>query len=283
MKQSSLLKSFVIMVVLNNNLFLNGNMTYMDSSPKPIVLVTVSQKWNSIIEQNLQTCINNDMSLIWIHHQKYNGSESVPNFVEISRHLKILEVTSKANYVEAFLFKALEFINESNWCFLVASDELISDQLLKEIFYQLNNFNDKYVYAITRLWIKKINGYYSSSKIAVSSESDHDFQYRIFKTEHQSENTKIHSPGFVLKKTKLVITNNSLLHLAWEVENIWDRIEKIKRYDSISPNAGRGKLRYYLPEIFSDAEHDWQKLDSFDQQLLDSWQQINFRQNLTIQ
>jgi hypothetical protein len=59
--------------------------------------------------------------------------------------------------------------------------------------------------------------------------------------------------------------------LIWIIENLNERIEKIKSYEEILSNAGLSKLRYYLPEIFPEAIHDWTLLNPDDQFIVSEW------------
>jgi hypothetical protein len=122
-----------------------------------------------------------------------------------------------------------------------------------------------------RLWIKKIDECFFYSNNAKSSQEKSDFQYRLFYSRNVLLNSKIHSPGIVIKKFKNLNQDLPIIHLIWITENLNERIEKIQSYEKILSNAGIGKLRYYLPEIFPDDVHDWTLLNPDDQSIVNEW------------
>jgi hypothetical protein len=125
------------------------------------------------------------------------------------------------------------------------------------------------VYKFKRLWIKKFGKNYCYSSISVSSNGDPDYQPRLFFPDKHKEDLEIHTVGFKYKKSRLLDSNISILHLIWELENVNKRLIKIKKYNEISPGAGSSKLRYYLPEIFPN--QNWTTLLKDDQDILKIW------------
>jgi hypothetical protein len=244
----------------------------------PLVVVTVSRSWNSIIEQNFQTCIRNGVKFVWINHFLEPNKELNFEFKKDSSELIILNVECGAEYVEAFLYRALKHIGLKDWCLLIAGDELISSESISKIIKKIDFLNEKTIYAINRLWIMhRFDGYYYSNNAAALS-GGFDYQFRLFKTSKLKEDSGLHTPGFKVKKSVNLELSIDIIHLIWELEDISQRIDKIKKYDSISMGGGRGKLRYYLPELFLDSEHRWTKLDAANEGIVDSWKKIHYLQ-----
>lgn len=245
----------------------------------PLVIVTVSQSWNSVIEENYKSCKRNRLTFIWINHKISEDDKIVFSLQTDKTGLQILEVRCKASYMEVFLYKALLYLDLDNWCLLLASDELISSNSIDLIRLELNALNDKTTYGINRLWIKYFPQDFYFSLIPTSLESRCDYQYRLFKLKNLKEDRNIHSPGFKFKRKSTLNLEISMMHLIWEMESLEERISKIKKYDAVIVGAGRGKLRYYLPEIFQDEEHSWTKLSDHDQVTVKKWYITNHGQS----
>lgn len=239
-----------------------------------LVIVTVSRVWNSVIEENYQACRRNRIRFIWIKHTESADDGIILSLQKNEIGLCVLEVQCNAAYMEVFLFKALFYLDLDSWILLVASDELISNHSINLIILELNDLNENITYGINRLWVKFIGKNYYYSLIPTAPDSKCDHQYRLFKIKNLKEDRNIHSPGFKFKRRSNLDSGISLIHLIWEMESLEDRISKIKKYDEVSMGAGRGKLRYYLPEIFQDKEHFWTKLSENDHVDLMKWREI---------
>jgi hypothetical protein len=244
----------------------------------PLIIVTVSKSWNSVIEENYKSCKKNRLTFIWIKHKISEDNEIIFSLQTDKTGLQVLEVQCNASYMEVFLYKALSYMDLNNWCLLLASDELISTDSINLILFELDALNDRTTYGINRLWVKYFPEDFYFSLIPVASESRCDYQYRLFRLKNLREDRNIHSPGFKFKRKSTLNSKISLIHLIWEMESLEERISKIKKYDAVSIGAGRGKLRYYLPEIFQDEEHSWAKLSDHDQVTVKKWYKTNYGQ-----
>ena len=233
----------------------------------------MSKRWNSVMQTNLLTCKKNKIKFIWIKHLTSNSS-SFKFTLKNNRDLTILEVSTDKtiNHAEAFLFESLKYLGLKKWYLRIDSDELISLKYLKLIQNSIPYLDSGTVYKFKRLWIKKIGKNYCYSSISVSSNGDPDYQPRLFFPDRYEEDLGIHTVGIKYKKSRLLDSNISILHLIWELENVNKRLTKIKKYNEISPGGGSSNLRYYLPEIFSN--HNWITLLNDDQNILEIWSNV---------
>lgn len=227
---------------------------------KTFTFVVASKHWNSIIEDTFLKCKSLDINFLWIKHLGSFDGTTTFNVSSQSRDLMILECYSNDNYIEKFLYKSLSFLNLSTWYFLIASDEFISTESISKLNELIPNLDEKYVYRCNRLWVKLDNKDFFYSTLSTGLGSSKDYQYRLFNLKYLKSDERIHTPGFYVKRYKNLEDDINILHLPWVIESTTERIKKIRRYEDILKGAGVGKLRYYLPEIFSDIDHNWQKL-----------------------
>jgi hypothetical protein len=227
---------------------------------KTLTFVVASKHWNSVIEDTFLKSKSLGIKLVWIKHLSSSDGTTTFNVSTQSKDLMILECYNSDDYIEKFLFKSLSFLNLSTWYFLIASDEFISTESMSKLNDLSSSLDEKYVYRCNRLWIKLVNQDFFYSALTTAVGSSYDYQYRLFNLKYLKPDERIHTPGFYVKRFKNLEDDISILHLPWVIESINERIDKIRRYENILKGAGIGKLRYYLPEIFSDTEHKWQKL-----------------------
>jgi len=250
---------------------LNFSSKFPQTHNDDLTFVTVSKKWNSVMQLNLTNCEKLKIPFLWIKHIEVHSDNIELDFSKNSDYFSILECKSSATYLEKFFFKAIEFLDYESWFLRIDSDELLSQKSLSAIKGSISELNSKYVYRIKRLWIKKLDDCFFYSNNAKSTQEKSDFQYRLFYSRNVLLDSKIHSPGIVIKKFKNLDQDLAIIHLIWIIENLNERIEKIKSYEEILSNAGISKLRYYLPEIFPEAIHDWTLLNPDDQLIVNEW------------
>lgn len=229
---------------------------------RTLTFVIVSKQWNSVIEDTFLKCRSLDINFLWIKHLDSSDKSITFNLKNESNGLLILECYSADNYIEKFLFKALSLLNLPTWYFLIASDEFISTESMYKLKNFTPNLDQRFVYRCNRFWIKLIGQDFFYSTLATADGSNYDYQYRLFNLKHLKADERIHTPGFSVKRFKDLEDGISIIHLPWIIESTDDRIKKINRYEEIQKGAGTGKLRYYLPELFPDSQHKWQKLSS---------------------
>ena len=242
-----------------------------------LTFVTVAKKWNSVMEYNLENCKKNNIPFLWVKHVDTISEEFEFSFSQNSTYFSILECKSSKNYVEGLLFWAIQFLNCESWFLRIDSDELLSCNSISVIKDSIPNLDIKYVYRLKRLWIQRITQDYFYSKNAKKIGDKHDFQSRLFYSKTIVLDDKIHSPGFVVKKFHDLDQGVAIIHLVWIIANLKERIEKIKSYEIISLNAGVSKIRYYLPEIFSETTHGWTLVNSEDQLAVEEWSNTHNR------
>jgi hypothetical protein len=245
-----------------------------------LTFLTVSKKWNSVMDYNFGNCIKNNIPFLWVKHIEGDSENIEFTFSQNSSHLSILECKSSGSYIEALLFKSIQFLNSESWYLRIDSDELLSHNSLLQIRHSITECNVRYVYRIKRLWIQKINEKYFYSNNAKTSGEKYDLQYRLFYSKTVTLDEKIHTPGFALKKFKDLDQDIAILHLVWIIENLQERIKKIQSYENISVNSGVSKIRYYLPEIFSESVHNWTSLNSDGELSIEEWTLHNVKNQI---
>ena len=206
---------------------------------KTLTFVVVSKYWNSVIEDTFLKCKTLGVKLVWIKHLSSSDGTSTFNISTQSKELMILEYYSSDDYIEKFLFKSLSFLNLSTWYFLIASDEFISTESISKLNDLSSSLDEKYVYRCNRLWIKLMNQDFFYSALATAAGSSYDYQYRLFNLKYVKSDERIHTPGFSVKRFKNLEDDIVILHLPWVIENINERIDKLRRYEIIC-------LRYFL-------------------------------------
>jgi hypothetical protein len=120
-----------------------------------LTFVTVSKKWNSVMELNLTNCKKLKIPFLWIKHIEVHSDDIELGFSKNSDYFSILECKSSATYLEKFFFRSIEFLDYESWFLRIDSDELLSQKSLSAIKGGILELNSKYVYRIRRLWIKK--------------------------------------------------------------------------------------------------------------------------------
>lgn len=229
-------------------------------SIKPLTFVTASRSWNDIIEDCYNKCLSLDINFIWINHLDSHNGDTSFKITSQSKNLIVLNCYSSDNYLEKFLFKALNFLNLDTWYFLIADDEFISRNSISKLKAISPGLDENFVYRCNRIWVQDLRGEFFYSSLATQIGQKFDYQYRLFNLKHLKPNELIHTPGFIVRKFKTLSEDVNILHLPWLLESFEQRVAKVKKYEEISPGAGIGKLRYYLPELFPEKQHSWKRI-----------------------
>ena len=246
-----------------------------------LTILTVSPNFSLSMNMNKNIALKIGANFCWVKHVNHcletkitrltqnNSSQSEGTFFEYE--FATTNITDFYNH--AILYNVADMISDNNskhWFLWVDSDELISLKLIEDICFELPKMKITTNYGISRIWVKKIDNSWCSSQIAVSNNKTVDWQYRLFNPIGVSPDFGVHK-NFKFKKKCELITKQSILHLIYEVEGLESRCKKIAGYEEVEPGAGISKIRYYLPELYSNSQAYWNKCSDYEAEYLDSW------------
>lgn len=246
-----------------------------------LTILTVSPNFSLSMNMNKNIALKIGANFCWVKHvnnsletkitrlTQNNSSRSGGLFFEY----EFATANIADFYNHAILYNVADMISDNNskhWFLWVDSDELVSLKLVEDVFYELPKMQVKINYGIPRIWVKKIQNSWCSSRIAVSGNQTVDWQYRLFNPMGVTPDFGVHK-NFKFKKRDELTTKQSILHLIYEVEGLESRCNKIAGYEEVERGAGISKLRYYLPEIYSNSQLYWKKCSYYEAEYLDSW------------
>lgn len=243
---------------------------------EPLIVATVSQTWNSVMNFNYTNARINNHNFLWIKHIiRRTLSTKYRIIQDFQPNLSIVEVHTRSGIVESFMHKALQTYLPSRWHILLANDEIIPLEIFGSDL--LETLHESTIYSIQRKWIASKdkglkNGNWSFSKLPSRNSEFLDMQFRLVVPEAHGPDRRIHSCCFRYQSSKIFPnTATSILHLDWLMKSPLQRFQKLVNYEKSRKGAGFSRIKYYLPELFDDQQHDWQACSMEERSILDSW------------
>lgn len=246
------------------------------NQPKLIIAIP-SSRFSESMKFMVQKYASFEIEMLWLRHTRTDSARLFTP-VELNAkvpQLKVVNCETSDRHAEGFFLEGVLSSGHSGWVLRLDDDELISQELLHKIMSNVESLNPRMAYSLPRIWIRKRDSTWHQSFMAKPSRGHSDRQIRLFHTDHALVDTKLHTPGFKIKRSKDLNLGLNIIHLIWEIEDLESRIHKIRGYESIEPGAGVGKMRYYLPEVFPDSRHNWLPLENQSEiDTLNAWAKI---------
>lgn len=245
--------------------------------PHPFLTVTTpSRNWTPAMEMLRKQCLSLGIPYVWVRHAGGNNKVKPILNTELSNMYSIMVVDVQAETGHpGFVWGAIKYLSSIkpvDWILRFDDDELISTVDLRSLHEQIASLNPRDAFGINRLWVRRTEeGNWEYSNVSVSRTSPHDYQYRLVNFNHTSPETIIHSSGFITRKKVKIGIHAVMYHLIWVNEDLVQRIEKIRKYESTEKGAGTSKIRYYLPELYPDNQHRWTEVVPEGKEILDNW------------
>lgn len=257
----------------------------LTKSDSKLIIAIPSSRISPSMEFMLEVLLNANLDVLWLQHSRNKQSRNFTVQIESKNYFNLhtIKCETSDHHAEGFFLDGIFATTYSGWVLRLDDDELATKEFLESLVNVLDELNPKIAYSFPRIWVKRQGKIWLQSKLAKASKGETDNQIRLFHTDHVSVDKGLHTPGFKYKKSRKLNLGHNLIHLIWEIESIDSRILKVRKYEELTPGAGIGKLRYYMPELFPDERHEWTKLkNQFEVDTLEQWNQES-RLNTSLQ
>lgn len=158
--------------------------------------------------------------------------------------VKYIIITNESGHVENGMIKKLSDACTNNWIIRLDDDESISNQLIEFINEKIQKINVSCV-GFHRKWCR-INQ--SQLEWMALPDYSYDWQWRLFRKDQVNFVNDIHTPGYTFETSMCAPIEACIFHLDWIYHSHQERVDKIKRYESIRTGSGISVKHYYLYE-----------------------------------
>jgi len=235
------------------------------------------------MQHNFSIARKNDIDFIWAKFENISTKkESSPRRVCVKEENDILIIKFPWTYQEHLtrknglntLRKSICCSREDSlwsrlWILGLDNDEVVTEEMMREISLSFSNLNQKTCYSFNRLWVKNEKQMWFFNSLAIGLGTPHDLQYRLYKITSAWGYKGWHQNLDFFKKRKYN-SKQKIYHIAYK-DSLESRMNKIKNMEAIESGSGNTKMRYYSPESLEDYNQKiWIPLSQEEQDFLNA-------------
>ena len=252
--------------------------------PRPIIFIYCpSEVWTDEMQHNFITARESDIGFIWARFRSTTTERKTSSrklFIKQEKEFFTIDfpwtyqhhLTHKRGLNilrKTFFFSKRDMLWSRLGVLGLDNDEVITQELMKEISASSEYLNRKTSYSFRRLWVKNEKQVWYKNSLAVSSESSYDLQYRLYKITAAWGYKTWHQNVNFLKKRHFD-SNSVIYHIAYK-DSFESRSKKIDNMELIEPGSGYSKMRYYCPESLENYNQEiWIPLGQEEQEFLNA-------------
>lgn len=252
--------------------------------PRPSLFIYCpSELWTNEMQHNFGIAKKNDVGFIWAKFENtLTKQESNSRRIYTKEENDIFIINFPWTYQEHLtrknglnLFRKVMCSSRKDslwsrlWILGLDNDEVVTEEMMREISLSLSELNQKTCYSFKRLWVKNDKQMWSWNSLAVGLGIPHDLQYRLYKITTAWGYKAWHQNIDFFKK-RPYDTNSVIYHIAYE-DSFESRMDKIKNMEAIESGSGISKMRYYCPESLEDYNQEiWIPLSQEEQDFLNA-------------